>query len=96
MYRKPQGWAYAYVYQKRKSVVDVAGWHMWSHRRVRQFMADTADWGRRIFMALLLGQMLLSLLMEKYGWMGAVQKRISYVQIVGVALMMVGVVVLKI
>ena len=47
-------------------------------------------------MALLLGQMLLSLLMEKYGWMGAVQKRISYVQIVGVALMMVGVVVLKI
>lgn len=48
------------------------------------------------FMALLLGQMLLSLLMEKYGWMGAVQKRISYVQIVGVVLMMVGVVVLKI
>lgn len=48
------------------------------------------------FMALLLGQMLLSLLMEKYGWMGAVQKRISYVQIVGVALMMMGVVVLKI
>lgn len=47
------------------------------------------------FMALLLGQMSLSLLMEKYGWMGALRKRISYVQLIGIALMTAGVALLK-
>lgn len=48
------------------------------------------------FMALLLGQMLLSLLMEKYGWMGSVQKQISYLQLAGVALMIAGVAIIRI
>lgn len=48
------------------------------------------------FMALLLGQMLLSLLMERYGWMGAARKQISRVQLVGIALMMLGVIMIRI
>lgn len=48
------------------------------------------------FMALLLGQMLLSLLMERYGWMESVKKQISYVQLVGIALMMAGVAMIRI
>ncbi len=47
------------------------------------------------FMALLLGQMSLSLLMEKYGWLGSVQKRILSIQLVGIALMVVGVAMIK-
>ena len=47
------------------------------------------------FMALLLGQMLLGLLMENYGWMGAIRKRISYVQLTGIALMIAGVVIIR-
>lgn len=48
------------------------------------------------FMALLLGQMLLSLLMEKYGWMESVKKQISYVQLAGIALMIAGVAMIRI
>lgn len=47
-------------------------------------------------MALLLGQMLLSLLMERYGWMESVKKQISYVQLAGIALMMAGVAMIRI
>lgn len=48
------------------------------------------------FMALLLGQMSLSLLMEKYGWLGAERKRISYIQFVGIVLMVSGVAMIRI
>ncbi|WP_346697011.1 DMT family transporter [Barnesiella viscericola] len=48
------------------------------------------------FMALLLGQISLSLLMEKYGWLGSAQKQISYVQLIGVILMMAGVALIRI
>lgn len=48
------------------------------------------------FMALLLGQMLLSLLMERYGWMESVKKQISYVQLAGIALMIAGVAMIRI
>lgn len=47
------------------------------------------------FMALLLGQMLLSLLMEERGWLGAIKRRISYVQLVGIALMVAGVAMIR-
>ncbi len=47
------------------------------------------------FMALLLGQMSLSLLMEKYGWLGAERKRISYIQLVGIVLMVAGVAMIR-
>ena len=47
------------------------------------------------FMAFLLGQMALSLLMEGHGWMGAMKRRITPVQIVGIALMMAGVAMLR-
>ena len=47
------------------------------------------------FMAFLLGQMALSLLMEGHGWMGAMKRRITSVQLVGIALMMAGVAMLR-
>lgn len=47
------------------------------------------------FMAYLLGQMSLSLLMEGRGWMGAERKRISPLQLVGIALMLAGVAMIR-
>lgn len=47
------------------------------------------------FTALLFGQMLLSLCMEKYGWMGATKKQITSVQIVGIVLTLVGVALIR-
>ena len=42
-------------------------------------------------MALLIGQLVLSLLMEHFGWLGAPRKHISWVQIAGILLMIGGV-----
>lgn len=47
------------------------------------------------FMALLLGQMALSLLMEDHGWLGAMRKRITSVQLTGIALMVVGIMLIR-
>lgn len=47
------------------------------------------------FTALLFGQMLLSLCMERYGWMGATQKPITFVQIAGVVCMLAGVALIR-
>lgn len=47
------------------------------------------------FTALLFGQMLLSLCMEKYGWMGATKKRITPAHILGIVLMIVGVAMIR-
>lgn len=47
------------------------------------------------FMALLLGQMSLSLLMEGRGWMGAMKRKITPVQFVGIALMIIGVAMIR-
>ncbi len=47
------------------------------------------------FMALLLGQMSLSLLMEERGWMGAMKRRITFVQLIGIALMVAGVAMIR-
>lgn len=47
------------------------------------------------FMALLLGQMALSLLMEGHGWMGAMKRKITPVQFVGIALMIIGVAMIR-
>lgn len=47
------------------------------------------------FMALLLGQMVLSLLMEGCGWMGAMKRKITPVQFVGIALMIIGVAMIR-
>ena len=47
------------------------------------------------FMALLLGQMALSLLMEDRGWLGAMKKRITPVQLVGIALMVAGIALIR-
>ena len=46
-------------------------------------------------MALLLGQMALSLLMEGSGWMGAMKRKITLVQFVGIALMIIGVAMIR-
>ena len=42
-------------------------------------------------MSLLIGQLVLSLLMEHFGWLGAPKKRISWMQIIGILLMLAGV-----
>ena len=46
-------------------------------------------------MALLVGQLALSMLMEHYGWLGAPRKPISWPQIVGIVLMIAGVALIR-
>ena len=46
-------------------------------------------------MALLVGQLSLSMLMEHNGWLGAPRKRITWVQIVGILLMLGGVALIR-
>lgn len=41
-------------------------------------------------MLLLIGQLLLSLLMEQFGWLGAPRKRITALQVIGLLLMLGG------
>ncbi len=47
------------------------------------------------FMAFLLGQMSLSLLMEGRGWMGAMKRRTTFIQFAGIALMVAGVAMIR-
>ena len=46
-------------------------------------------------MALLVGQLGLSMLMEHRGWLGAPRKRVSWLQIVGILLMLAGVALIR-
>jgi len=46
-------------------------------------------------MALLVGQLALSMLMEHHGWLGAPRKPISWLQIAGIVLMLIGVALIK-
>ena len=46
-------------------------------------------------MALLVGQLALSQLMEHYGWLGAPRKRITWLQIIGILLMLAGVALIR-
>ena len=46
-------------------------------------------------MALLVGQLGLSMLMEHLGWLGAPRKRVSWLQIVGILLMLAGVALIR-
>lgn len=46
-------------------------------------------------MALLVGQLALSQLMEHYGWLGAPRKRITWAQILGIILMLAGVALIR-
>lgn len=46
-------------------------------------------------MALLVGQLGLSMLMEHHGWLGAPRKRVSWQQIVGILLMLAGVALIR-
>lgn len=46
-------------------------------------------------MSLLIGQLVLSLLMEHFGWLGAPKKHISWMQIVGILLMLGGVALIR-
>ena len=46
-------------------------------------------------MALLVGQLGLSMLMEHHGWLGAPGKRVSWLQIVGILLMLAGVALIR-
>ena len=46
-------------------------------------------------MALLVGQLALSMLMEHYGWLGAPRKAISWPKIIGILLMLAGVALIR-
>lgn len=46
-------------------------------------------------MLLLIGQLLLSLLMEQFGWLGAPRKRITALQVIGLLLMLSGVALIR-
>ena len=46
-------------------------------------------------MALLVGQLALSMLMEHYGWLGAPRKSITWVKIIGILLMLAGVALIR-
>jgi uncharacterized membrane protein YdcZ (DUF606 family) len=46
-------------------------------------------------MALLVGQLGLSMLMEHHGWLGAPRKRVSWLQIAGILLMLAGVALIR-
>ena len=46
-------------------------------------------------MLLLIGQLLLSLLMEQFGWLGAPRKRITALQVIGLLLMLGGVALIR-
>ena len=46
-------------------------------------------------MALLVGQLTLSMLMEHNGWLGAPRKRVTWIQIVGILLMLGGVALIR-
>lgn len=47
------------------------------------------------FMLLIIGQILLSLVMEQQGWLGAEKKRLSYTQLAGLGAMLAGVALLR-
>jgi len=46
-------------------------------------------------MALLVGQLALSMLMEHFGWLGAPRKPITWIKIVGILLMLGGVALIR-
>lgn len=89
------------VVKIRKAFTTSAPWWMWSGGILGAIIVYGNAWlipliGVSVFMmTLLIGQLLLSLLMERNGWLGAPKKHISIVQILGIIIMLTGVTLIK-
>ena len=85
---------------KRAFTTD-APWWIWMGGPLGAIIVYGNAWlipliGVSVFMmALLIGQFLLSLFMERNGWLGAPKKHISWVQIAGILIMLAGVFLIK-
>lgn len=89
------------VIKIRKAFTTNAPWWIWLGGILGAIIVYGNAWlipmiGVSAFMmALLIGQLLLSLLMERHGWLGAPKKHISWVQYVGILIMLAGVMLIK-
>lgn len=89
------------VIKVRKAFTTDAPWWIWMGGILGAIIVYGNAWlipliGVSVFMmALLIGQLLLSLLMEKHGWLGAPKKHISWTQIAGILIMLAGVFLIK-
>ena len=89
------------VIKVRKAFTTDAPWWMWMGGILGAIIVFGNAWliplvGVSVFMmALLIGQLLLSLLMEKHGWLGAPKKHISWTQFAGILIMLAGVFLIK-
>ena len=89
------------IVKTRKAFTTSAPWWIWMGGILGAVIVYGNAWlipliGVSAFMmALLIGQLLLSLLMERQGWLGAPKKHISWTQYVGIIIMLAGVFMIK-
>ncbi len=89
------------VIKIRNAFTTNAPWWIWMGGILGAIIVYGNAWlipliGVSVFMmALLIGQLLLSLLMEKHGWLGAPKKHISWTQFAGILIMLAGVFLIK-
>ncbi|MBR5117791.1 MAG: DMT family transporter [Muribaculaceae bacterium] len=89
------------VIKVSKAFTTNAPWWIWMGGILGAIIVYGNAWlipliGVSVFMmALLIGQLLLSLLMEKHGWLGAPKKHISWTQYVGIIIMLAGIFLIK-
>ena len=89
------------IVKTRKAFTTSAPWWMWMGGILGAVIVYGNAWlipliGVSAFMmALLIGQLLLSLLMERHGWLGAPKKHISWTQYAGIIIMLAGVFMIK-
>ncbi|MBR5087560.1 MAG: DMT family transporter [Muribaculaceae bacterium] len=89
------------VIKLRKAFTTDAPWWIWIGGIMGAIIVYSNAWlipliGVSVFMmALLIGQLLLSLLMERNGWLGAPKKHISWAQYAGIIIMLAGVFMIK-
>ena len=89
------------IVKTRKAFTTSAPWWIWMGGILGAVIVYGNAWlipliGVSTFMmALLIGQLLLSLLMERQGWLGAPKKHISWTQYAGIIIMLAGVFMIK-
>lgn len=89
------------IIKMKKAFTTNAPWWIWMGGILGAIIVYGNAWlipliGVSVFMmALLIGQLLLSLLMERNGWLGAPKKHISWTQIIGILIMLTGVFLIK-
>ena len=89
------------VVKIRRAFTTDAPWWIWMGGILGAIIVYGNAWlipliGVSVFMmALLIGQFLLSLFMERNGWLGAPKKHISWAQIAGILIMLAGVFLIK-